>query len=114
MPWCRVVDTPTYTKHRGEAIVGCHDGGPEERGWDGYPALTKHTKTLGWKPSCKCPEQEPRPGVVLDPFCGSGRTGLVARQLGLDFVGCELNPAYVEMAKRLLVADQPLFNQVDP
>jgi len=39
-----------------------------------------------------------RPGdVVLDPFIGSGTTAQVATDLGRQFIGCELNPAYVEL-----------------
>ncbi len=36
----------------------------------------------------------PAGGVVLDPFFGSGTTGQVAQNLGRQFIGCELNPAY--------------------
>jgi len=39
-------------------------------------------------------------GTVLDPFIGSGTTAVVARQLGRHFIGIELNPEYVEMARR--------------
>lgn len=39
-------------------------------------------------------------GVVLDPFIGSGTTAAVARRFGRRFVGCELNPEYLELAKR--------------
>lgn len=53
-----------------------------------------------------CPEG----GTVLDPFSGAGTTGLVARRLGRNFVGIELNAAYIEMAERRIVQDQPLFN----
>jgi len=43
--------------------------------------------------------------VVLDPFCGSGTTGVVAQRLGRDFVGVELNPEYAEIAlKRIGVS----------
>lgn len=42
----------------------------------------------------------PPRGVVLDPFAGSGTTGIVACRLGRDFVGIELNPEYAEMAER--------------
>ena len=35
--------------------------------------------------------------TVLDPFMGSGTTGQVATDLGRNFIGCELNPAYVEL-----------------
>ena len=35
---------------------------------------------------------------MLDPFMGSGTTGMVASQMGLHFVGVELNPEYTELA----------------
>ena len=38
--------------------------------------------------------------IVLDPFMGSGTTGIVANKLGRHYVGIELNPEYVEMAER--------------
>ncbi len=53
-----------------------------------------------------CPEG----GTVIDPFCGSGTTGVVALGLGREFIGIELNPAYCEMARRRIESDQPLFN----
>jgi DNA modification methylase len=39
-----------------------------------------------------------RGGLVLDPFAGSGTTGVVALKLGRRFVGCELNPEYRDLA----------------
>ena len=41
-------------------------------------------------------------GVVLDPFMGSGTTGLVARSLGRNYIGIELNPDYVKIAEERL------------
>lgn len=36
-----------------------------------------------------------KPGqIVLDPFFGSGTTGMVAQNLGRQWLGCELNPEY--------------------
>jgi len=49
-------------------------------------------------------------GTVLDPFCGSGTTGVVALRNGRNFIGIELNPEYAEMAKRRIKEDMPLFN----
>lgn len=48
-----------------------------------------------------CPEG----GVVLDPFMGSGTTGIVARKLARHFVGIELNPEYQQMAERRINED---------
>jgi DNA modification methylase len=48
--------------------------------------------------------------TVLDPFAGAGTTGLVALRLGRSFIGLELNPRYVEMARRRIVDDAPLLN----
>ena len=42
-----------------------------------------------------CPEG----GIVLDPFFGSGTTGMVAKQLNRHYIGIELNPEYAELAK---------------
>jgi len=42
--------------------------------------------------------------TVLDPFGGSGTTGMVAQRLGRNAVLCELNPDYVELAKQRCAA----------
>ena len=57
-------------------------------------------ETTGWRPTCACDAGEPVPCTVLDPFGGSGTTGLVADQLGRNAILVELNPHYAEMARR--------------
>ena len=42
----------------------------------------------------------PMGGLVLDPFTGSGTTGVTALQNGRNFMGIELNPKYVRMAEK--------------
>lgn len=42
----------------------------------------------------------PKGGVVLDPFTGSGTTGMVALQEGRRFIGIELNSEYIELARK--------------
>lgn len=39
-------------------------------------------------------------GVVLDPFCGSGTTGIVSVRNQREFIGIELNPEYADMSVR--------------
>jgi site-specific DNA-methyltransferase (adenine-specific) len=47
-----------------------------------------------------------RPGdVVLDPFSGSGTTGIAARRLGRRYIGIELSPEYADLAVDRLLAD---------
>jgi DNA modification methylase len=56
-----------------------------------------------------CPEG----GIVLDPFGGSGTTGLVADRLQRDAVLVELNQAYAELAHGRVTEDAPLFANVE-
>lgn len=49
----------------------------------------------------------PPGALVLDPFAGSGTTGVVALRHGRRFLGLELNPAYAAMARRRIAG--PLF-----
>ena len=51
-------------------------------------------------------------GVILDPFMGSGTTGIVARKLNRSYIGIEINPAYQKMATRRIIEEgEGLFNQ---
>jgi DNA modification methylase len=43
--------------------------------------------------------------LILDPFIGSGTTGLVALKLDRRFVGIELNPSYLQIAENRLNGD---------
>jgi hypothetical protein len=110
MPWARVVESKFRPKQNG--VKGGQKGLNELDGRAEMPQGYTDTTTLGWRPSCQCIGADsfaPRPGLVLDPFCGSGRAGIQARRLGLDFVGCELSPSYADMAEKLLRDDCPLF-----
>jgi len=51
-------------------------------------------------------------GTVLDPFFGAGTTGLVALKQNKKFIGIELNPEYIEIAKKRLrpfIEQKPLI-----
>ena len=49
--------------------------------------------------------------LVLDPFTGSGTVGAVAVNHGRSFVGCELNPDYIALARQRIGNVAPLFTQ---
>ena len=46
--------------------------------------------------------------IVLDPFMGSGQTGVAANKLGLDFIGYEIDPKY------FAIACNNLYGQTSP
>lgn len=52
-----------------------------------------------------CPEN----GLVLDPFFGSGTTGIYALKAGRKYLGIELNPEYVKIAEKRLYNEIGLF-----
>lgn len=110
-PWERVVGrsgggyiNPTTNQARRDAI-GEKLGRTQTSGG----VIPADVRTTGWRPACACSAPR-RPCLVLDPFAGSGTTGVVAKRLGCDFIGAELNPAYAEMArKRIGVEDACMF-----
>lgn len=53
------------------------------------------------EPTCLC-EVDGVPGIVLDPFMGTGTTALAAEKHDRDWIGIELNPKYAEMAEERL------------
>lgn len=44
--------------------------------------------------------------TILDPFMGSGTTGVACVQTGRNFIGCEIDPGYFEIAKRRIAEAQ--------
>jgi DNA modification methylase len=107
-PWKRVVERVKAPDHRdrGQSYITQLTG---ERGsrkvLDSDGQMFAYTEkyvvdstTVGWEPGCKCGVTDVVPCVILDPFIGSGTSGLVARSLNRDFIGIELNIDYVSMA----------------
>lgn len=54
--------------------------------------------TTGWIPSCSC-NAEIVPCLVLDPFCGSGTTGVVCMKHNRNFFGIDLKSEYCRMSE---------------
>lgn len=88
--------------------VGTHRDDREESAWDVEKRNKRSVWTIATVPYSgahfatfppaliePCILAGSKPGqIVLDPFFGSGTTGMVAQNLGRQWLGCELNPAY--------------------
>ena len=103
-PWLRVVERlPVTGRNENKTPSSAHAAVKCSR------AGESHVKTVGWEPSCGCETQdgEPVPCIVLDPFGGSGTVAKVARDLGRSSILIEINPEYVQIAKkRLRIGEQ--------
>ena len=65
------------------------------------PEIARRCIVAGCKPG----------GVVLDPFCGSGTTGMVALKHGRRFVGIDLSATYLDLALRTRLAQAALIDE---
>jgi DNA modification methylase len=93
----RLVERPLLATCPEKVCVSC-----------GKPWTRESQRTLGHlavagelKASCTC-NAGTRPGVVLDPFMGSGTVAAVATRLGREWLGIELNPAFAKLANERL------------
>jgi len=59
------------------------------------------------RPSCGC-SADWQPGVVLDPFMGSGTTAVVAARYDRDWIGIELNPKFRSLALSRIASLEPV------
>jgi site-specific DNA-methyltransferase (adenine-specific) len=61
-----------------------------------------------------CIEQAGRPQTILDPFMGSGTTGVAAVQMGRQFIGIEREPSYFDIACRRIEQAQQQAQLFEP
>ena len=102
----------TPNKHAGEAfsetkanlsLVGARDTRNARTVWSiaTQPYPEAHFATFPEELPSRCIRAGSAPGdTVLDPFGGSGTTGAIAVGLGRSAILCELNPAYIELARQ--------------
>lgn len=107
-PWSRVVERTAMEIRRSD----WSEGAGNRTAASGTMVKPPTSQTLGWQPGCRC-DAGVVPCKVLDPFFGSGTTGLVADELGRDCIGVELNAEYAELARRRIFGAAPLFASVD-
>ena len=117
-PWERAAERTnisSYEYHKEKGLSNYSkaygdDGGNQGLNYGGgHKNNIKECKTLGWQPTCTCPEHDPQPCIVFDPFLGSGTTAAVARMNGRIGLGMDLNPAYEPLiVNRTRANDKPL------
>lgn len=66
-----------------------------EKGLPKYHVSQKPIALMAW-----CIAMVPDAKVILDPYMGSGSTGVAAVQHGRQFIGCELDPSHFDIACR--------------
>ena len=64
-----------------------------------FHPTTKPENLMSW-----CLEWFPEAGTVLDPFMGSGTTGVACKNLNRNFIGIELDPDYFKIAQERIAA----------
>jgi site-specific DNA-methyltransferase (adenine-specific) len=103
---------PAYGSFLSDAEIGWQKGGHGVY-------LHKDTSLYGETRKRTHPTQKPvglmrwcierlklKPGsTILDPYMGSGTTGVAAVQLGFNFIGVEIDPAYHAIAERRIAAE---------
>jgi DNA modification methylase len=92
-------------KERGYCFLKYHPNGAKPGDvWDIIPEDTQNRK-LHFAPYpedlCRIPISATCPdgGIVLDPFCGTGTTNLVAFRLGRRSIGIEVSEEYLRIAR---------------
>jgi DNA modification methylase len=93
---------------RGEQSPGTFQSPNTERENENFHPTVKPTELMQYLVKLVTP----RGGVVLDPFMGSGSTGKACEREGMSFVGIELDPAYIEIARRRICGVAPLLVEV--
>ena len=112
-PWERVVERTAMEMKPGPSREARTENGRLRTQVNGTMVQPPTSTTLGWRPSCSCPQHDPVLCTVLDPFNGSGTTGVAAIGLGRQYIGIELNPEYIKLAEQRLGNTQPALIAAD-
>lgn len=107
-PWERVTDRvegKSWHNHKNDLERGQRIESNVSKGKNFY-ANYKPPETIGWQPTCSHSDDTGH-CIVLDPFCGSGTTVMVAEQLGRVGIGLDLSMEYLtDHARRRTAAIQ--------
>lgn len=124
--WAAVVDykraiSKDCPKYEGAHLARGGHGRPSGTvGQSGSGRIDGYSITTGYRPTCQCDREDYKPGIVLDPFVGSGTTLEVARECGVKAIGLDISHEYLDEQaswRGLQIAkpkfeDMPLFAEV--
>jgi site-specific DNA-methyltransferase (adenine-specific) len=103
------LDAPFYGDSGSAArFFYCAKTTTEERGEGNNHPTVKPQALMRWL----CRLVTPVGGTVLDPFMGSGSTGLAADAEQFNFIGCELSPAYAAIAEQRMRDGAGMFADI--
>ena len=123
-PYIRKIKIGNYNKEYQKSCGGNVDGkytGKSTKNYKGAKAQNpsetkkrileslKEKIDLGLHKNCECNTQDYKPGIVLDPFGGSGTTGIVSKHLKRKAILIELNEEYISIAKKRINKEFGLF-----
>lgn len=102
-----------------EGLPKISQGAYGEFAGDGRGRQTEHQPTQNFHPTVKPLKLmsylitmiTPPNGRVLDPFMGSGSTGVAAVKSGFKFIGIEQNPEYTQIAEKRIFHAMPKFKK---
>jgi site-specific DNA-methyltransferase (adenine-specific) len=83
----------------------CPKVSKSERGEDNTHPTVKPQELMKYL----CRLVTPKGGTVLDPFMGSGSTGIAAKDEGFEFIGIEREKEYFEIAEKRINSASPLM-----
>lgn len=98
MPWVPVVKHKLMVIARSDRNrkIGIRTGA------SGTMLEPHESQVVGWLPSCACQGAGSTPALVLDPFAGTGTTGVVAQRLGRRAVLADISEDYCKMMRERL------------
>jgi DNA modification methylase len=85
----------------------CAKASKKERGEGNNHPTVKPIKLMEYLITLVTPPN----GIILDPFFGSGTTGVAAVNLGFNYIGVELDEQYIEIARRRINAAREQFHK---
>jgi hypothetical protein len=104
-PYQRQMKKTGEFQRRWSKTIATAEGSPHE----GQSSMQNIYEDLGLQKQCDCETNETKGGIVLDPFGGSGTTGIVAANNNRNAILLELNAEYIELAKARIEKEIGMF-----